>query len=469
MGSLQSWAEKEFGGADLGDPRRTRRVVQLAASMAARPDGRVTTVLKTSAEREAAFRLLRNPSVDETEIACSSHIATLGRLLPAENFIVAVDQTSLSVTDEKRAKGFGPAGSNARERVRGLQVMTGLAIRLDGSCLGLCAQKWWRRADKKAPHWNQDTRPISKRESSLWHSVIDQTELALDETGSSSRAWYQIDRGGDSYHLLKKARDENLLVTVWAAYDRALADDCRSMRQKVSATKVLGRIEHFLRPGAARRAGHRPDRARNLAVRAAPMRLRLTEYRPNFSKTEMDLWVVHIRETSPPQGCERLEWFLETTHPVETKSDALKVAQAYCLRWRIEEFHKTWKSGACNIETSQLRSPQTFKRWATLHAAVAARIERFKHISRNAPGTSALEIASRSEIDAAILLTSNCKWKPGAELNAGQFVLLVANLGGYTGKSSGGPPGSIVIKRGFDDVLAASRAIEALSQLNKCD
>jgi hypothetical protein len=129
----------------------------------------------------------------------------------------------------------------------------------------------------------------------------------------------------------------------------------------------------------------------------------------------------------------------------------------------VEEFHKTWKSGACNLETSQLRSPKTLKGWATLQAAVASRIERFKYVSRTSPDTSALEIASRTEIDAAILLTERCKWKLGDSLTAEQFVRLVADLGGYTGKSSGGPPGSIVIRRGFEQVETSVRTLQALA------
>src|SRR5690606_12337677 len=142
----ESWAEKEFGDADLGDPRRTKRLVRLAASMAIHPDGCVTGVVKSAAEREAAFRLLRNPAINEADIAASSQLATIGRLAPGEILIVAGDQTGLSVTDVKNSKGFGPAGSNAHEIVRGLQVMTGLAVGLDGGCIGICAQKWWQRS-----------------------------------------------------------------------------------------------------------------------------------------------------------------------------------------------------------------------------------------------------------------------------------------------------------------------------------
>jgi hypothetical protein len=463
MSGFQSWAEEEFGDADLGDERRTRRAVDLAAAMVGHPGGQVTSVLRTSASREAAFRMLRNPAVDHSELARSSHEATVARLTAGESFIVAVDQTGIAVTDEQSSKGFGRAGSNDKERVRGLQAMTALALRRDGTCLGLSGQSWWRRSDRKSPDWKKDQRPLSHRESFLWHQVIDQTQQRLEEAGQTGVAWYQLDRGGDSHHVLTKAQNEGLCLTVRAAYDRALVDDPRTMKQVVSSSKVLGGVHHYLRPAAAKRAGHRASRPRKLSVRAARVRIRLTDYGPRRTVTAMTLWVVHVREKSPPRRGARLEWFLLTTRPVHSKECALEVARAYCLRWRVEEFHKTWKSGACNLETSQLRSPKTLKCWATLQAAVASRIERFKYVSRTSPDTSALEIASRTEIDAAILLTERCKWKLGDSLTAEQFVRLVADLGGYTGKSSGGPPGSIVIRRGFEQVETSVRTLQALA------
>lgn len=69
MNGLECWAEEEFGDSDLGDLRRTKRAVELAAVMAARPGGRVTSVVQNSAEREGAFRLLCNRAVDEKELA----------------------------------------------------------------------------------------------------------------------------------------------------------------------------------------------------------------------------------------------------------------------------------------------------------------------------------------------------------------------------------------------------------------
>ena len=63
---------------------------------------------------------------------------------------------------------------------------------------------------------------------------------------------------------------------------------------------------------------------------------------------------------------------------------------AYAQRWRIEEFHKTWKSGSCRVEAARLQTVDTFLRWATIMAAVAARIERMKHLSRTSPEQPAI-------------------------------------------------------------------------------
>jgi len=284
------------------------------------------------------------------------------------------------------------------------------------------------------------------------------------------RPWYQLDRGGDAWHVLAKAYAEDLLITVRAAYDRALDDEELRLRAAVAAEKPVAIFWHYLRPAAAKRAGHSPMRPRQLEVRTRQVTLALTDWTRGGKPGEtwaVDYHVVHLREKSPPAGVARLEWFLLTTYPVRSATDALRVAWGYSLRWRIEEFHKTWKSGACNIQRSQLRSSETFKRWATLLAAVAARIERLKQISRTKPDTPALELATRDEIDGAIVLTRRCKWKIGQNMTIAEFVLLVANIGGYTGRSSGGPPGTIVIARGLDRVTAAAAALAATRPAKK--
>jgi hypothetical protein len=63
------WAEEMFGGAALGDPRRTARLISMAATAARNPAGKVTQVFQSSAEREGAFRLLENDAVPSARVS----------------------------------------------------------------------------------------------------------------------------------------------------------------------------------------------------------------------------------------------------------------------------------------------------------------------------------------------------------------------------------------------------------------
>jgi hypothetical protein len=169
---------------------------------------------------------------------------------------------------------------------------------------------------------------------------------------------------------------------------------------------------------------------------------------------------VHVREERARRGDKPVEWWLLTTAPVTTLEEALNVARNYTTRWRVEEFHRAWKSGVCNVERSQLRSANAFMRWATIGAAVAARAERLKTTSRTTPHVSALTELTQYEIDAAIILSKTKRFVPGDALTLEEAVGLIAGIGGYTGKSSGGPPGVRVISRALDRVLAAAAALE---------
>jgi hypothetical protein len=49
----------------------------------------------------------------------------------------------------------------------------------------------------------------------------------------------------------------------------------------------------------------------------------------------------------------------------------------------------------------------------------------------------------------------------------GEAVLWLAQLGGYTGKSSAGPPGATVLKRGLDKLAPVAEALCFQEELGK--
>ena len=217
-------------------------------------------------------------------------------------------------------------------------------------------------------------------------------------------------------------------------------------------------------PGRSARKAH-------LAVRIVRVQLRLRDKQSgDVQPFEVD--VVEAREEGTcPSGEKPIAWRLLTNHRVETAEDAREVIEAYAKRWAIEIFHKTWKTGACNVEDSQLRDREHVIKWATLMAAVAARIERLKNLSRSEPDLPADRELSKYELLALITLKRRTKKRtetiPDDVPTLAQAIWWMAELGGYTGKSSGGPPGAITIQRGFVKVAAAAAAIRELDRMGK--
>ncbi|MBK8696545.1 MAG: hypothetical protein IPN17_30840 [Deltaproteobacteria bacterium] len=75
------------------------------------------------------------------------------------------------------------------------------------------------------------------------------------------------------------------------------------------------------------------------------------------------------------------------------------------------------------------------------------------------------EIFARDEIDAALLLFKKHRRMPrplGSTPLLGTMVDIIARLGGYIGKSSGGPPGIKTFGRGMDRVADAAEVVAML-------
>src|SRR3990172_4162384 len=110
------WAEQTFGGCDLGDRRRTRRLVKLGAQLAAHAGEAPSRACRgDEAANEGAYRLLRNQAVEPEAIAEGGFQATARRAAASVGDMLAVeDTTSLSyghgVMEELGDLG-GPAAS----------------------------------------------------------------------------------------------------------------------------------------------------------------------------------------------------------------------------------------------------------------------------------------------------------------------------------------------------------------------
>ena len=454
MREANAWADQTFGDAALGDLRRTRRLVGMAAGLCARPAGRLTRVYSEGAQREGAFRLIENNAVDPAEIGRASHRATARRCASESIVYVALDSTYLCVVDRQKAK-VGRIGPNSKIH-GGMLAMSGLAVDLRGTTLGTTALEYWVRGAERCPRWEHDDRPAEQRESSLWKRALLSTLQVMREQSPHCVPWFQMDRGADFGDVLTLAHEMSLLVTVRATHNRAIESETSHplLWPQLQAQPVLGYMTVQL---PARE--DRPARTARLSLRAKKLRFRVAEVQRKKRRRWVELNAVYVKEVG--RRSDGIEWMLWTTYPVQDAQDAYQVVLGYTMRWRIEDFHRGWKSGGCDIESTQLRSVSALQRWGAITAAVAARAEHLKLLSRSEPDCDAELELSRNEIDAAIILTETKHHRIGDKLTLQQAVWLIAQVGGYTGKSSGGPPGAQTIARGLQFVAPAAAVLAA--------
>ncbi len=461
-----AWGREEFGSAGLGDTRLARRAVQMAAVAASRPRGRILDVFQTSAERQGAYDFLENSRFGVEPLAASMFAATAGRCSGESYVFVPVDGSSVSLADHQRAKDFGAVGSTT-QKGRGLKVINALAVSQAGVPLGLLCQRWWTRPARNK-RYDCHRRALVDKETQHWVDAIEQSRRVLQDHAPDVHPWFVLDREGDKRHcleLLDKLRD--VQWTVRSSYNRRLSQ-ALGPRYLLDALRPLQPLATYeLR---IPRATGRPGRSARVDVRATEVTIRVRD-RMTERLHDQKLFIVEALERSPPAGQPPIAWRLLTSHRVDTPEDALLVVLSYAQRWRIEDFHKTWKSGACDIEASQLRKTSHALKWFTLMAAVAARIERIKVLSREQPDLPASDMLKPYEIRALILMKRKHKKRTETISDAMPTLALatlwLAELGGYTGKSSGGPPGSITIRRGLEFITPAALAIEALEKEGK--
>lgn len=430
----------------------------MGARAACSPGGKISEVFQTTAEREGAYRLVENDDVAPEAIGAAAHQATAQRAWGMPFVFVPTDQSSLSLTDTQHEKGLGLVGARCRNSP-GLNVMTAMAVAPDGTPLGVCGQVWWARK-KRVKRRHNDRRKPEEKETNNWLRVMEQARAAFDAEASHTRLWFQEDRGADCWYVLLHALREGELLTVRANRDRRLADGPNGERDYVRTClerqPVRARYQLSVAAGRSRTA-----RTALIEMQWCPVTVRLHD--PRSKQVHLaPMWAVRAREsieTWPPDE-ERIDWVLLTTYPVEGLEDAKLVLEGYAARWRIEELHRVWKTGACRVEETQLRESEHIVRWATILASVAVRILRLTYLARSRPELPATVELTPAEIKAVIVLRKPKGVSRQQTPNIGDTVKWIAELGGYTGlKSSGGPPGPLVLTRGLHRVEPLAQAI----------
>jgi hypothetical protein len=450
--SASRWAEENFGGAQLNDVRRGRRLVMMAAGMAHRPKGTVAAVFDRDEERAGAYDFLENPAIKADAIAKVLFEATAERARGNESVFVIVDGTALTLADDAEKRALGRVGSPNRA-ARGLQVMNAYAVASNGVPLGLVDQIFWARDDLEVMSKDERTKRNQKRpfEEKECANFVRAAQNAIDRLAKvKTRACIVIDREADNSDILFALGRLECDFIVRSKYDRRVAAPSRlTLRETLEKAPLLGGHDVEVR-----RTGQRPARSARVELRSHRVEFNIRKGDDTSRESgRLELTAVSLMEVGSAEK-DRLDWLLFTNLSVATRPGAQAIVDAYRNRWRIEEFHRTWKQGGCNVEDAQLHSFEALRKWATVLAAVATRIERLKYGSRNTPDASASTELSADEIevlkrDQRSRGVKRKRVVPSAPTIA-DVTRWIAQLGGWIDQKGNGPPGSITLGRGLE-------------------
>src|SRR5205814_6135653 len=105
--SEQQWADSQFGMAQLGDARRTRRLVQVACAMATNPQGSIPDQQHDWAGAKGAYRLFKQDQVTFESVSQPHWDQTRLSAGNCEVTLMIQDTTYLSYSDHPATNGLG--------------------------------------------------------------------------------------------------------------------------------------------------------------------------------------------------------------------------------------------------------------------------------------------------------------------------------------------------------------------------
>jgi hypothetical protein len=348
---------------------------------------------------------------------------------------------------EAKNEGYGPIGKGGN----GLILHSALAIEPQkGQPLGLLWQKLWNREPKQRPP-KQETptqkkkrlaaariearnRPFEQKESYRWVEALTIVENIVSK---HTQVIHAFDREGDITEVFDKVRQlQHTGVIVRAAHNRSLDSESERLWSKLEGQPISLEQEIEL-PQTSKRSA----RKTKLAIRFCPVSLR-TPYRFD-NRDPLLVYAVYATEVDCPEGETSVEWMLLTTEVVADIQMASTILRWYSYRWRVEEYHKIFKSG-CQVERYRLAA-EGMKTLVGFLSVIAVELLQFTYLHRTLPSASAIEILNPLQLR---ILKAKSPKLPKV-LTVSWAVEAVARLGGYLEHRSKTPIGIQVLWRGW--------------------
>lgn len=449
-----------FASANLGDPRRNKRVQQTVSKLAKRPGASLPEAMQTDAELEGAYRLANNRRIEPQSLFDSLAVSAAERAKIAGAVLVIHDTTTCAFGQADPAEvGYlstGKAGFFLHYAV----VIDGDAWRrpLGVAHIETISRKQRSKRGRKNKASGGETSRWQDRESTRWDRGIAAAAKLLAPCRS---VCHIADREGDSYALLASMSVRGDSFAIRVNHDRKTGDPDDLAQQwlplKERARALHGLFDREVPLSKRKKSSDAPRANRSHPVRNA--RLATLSFsatsvvikRPHYLKDPipktLTLKVVHVIEQQPPKGQPAVEWLIFTNLPVDSEKQVATVVDNYRARWTIEEFNMALKTG-CAYEDREFETLHALLITLALSLPIACELLWLRSRARDRPDAPATDVITRQQMK--ILRKVGSRPMP-ANATVYDALWAVAGLGGHQRRN--GEPGWLVLYRGMQTLL----------------
>lgn len=453
LSDCYSWAKTIFGLADLGDLRRTRRLVTFATSLAQHIGLSIVKSAQSTAEVEGAYRLLRNPNVSSEAIADAGFTATATAAQEYPLLLALEDTTSINFSHHTALGCLG--NTTTSKHIRGLLAHSVLLYSPDTArMVGLIdQQRWSREAAQYGKRHQRKELPYEEKESFKWQKS---SELMAQRLGDvQSRVISVCDREADIWRYLDYKISHGQRFVVRAAQNRRLESVVNTLFDLPETLTQAG--SHTLN---VVQKGGRAARQAQMFVSYCRVQIKS----PDRSDKRLSLTYICCREEAESGAC----WHLLTSEKVESTAQARAIVSYYERRWLIEEYHKAWKSGGTEVEKLRMQTRDNLERMMVILAFIAVRVLALRQggLSEETQNESCERVLSPIEWK-LLWVKQEGKVLPKKAPNLKWAYLALAKLGHWYDSKRTGRAGWVVMWEGWfklQDIVEGYRLAKSLDQ-----
>lgn len=462
-----NWTAEEFETIDLGDKRLNHRIIHIVENLGLSPGRTIPQTFKSWREIKACYNFFSNDLVSERKLFAPHIEKTIERIKEHPVVLLPSDTTDINYTTKESMTGK----ERLANKQNGIWLHPTIAVTPERLTLGIVDANFWHREPEvvgtsTAAGTLRDKAPIEEKESYRWlQSYLKACEIA--KKAPETQVVNITDREGDIIEVFEAALEREkqgsfAYFIIRSQYDRCLDEKDeetkiqKKLRQKLKEAASIGEIE-FTIPTTDKRKGRKVKQQ----IKAVNVTLKSRNKYKKAKKVKVN--AVMAIEENPPEGENSLVWIFITNLRIDSFDDVCKVIKYYLCRWEIELFFKILKNG-CKIEERQLQTTDRMKNLISIFMILSWRILFTMMLGRVCSTMSAGEVFEKAEWKSVYKIVNNKKALPRKPPALGEFIIMVATLGGYVNKKGGKPPGVKTMWKGMARMVDFAIAWEAFGK-----